>query len=242
MMPAVRPRYAFLAFYLAALALSHLVRFSLAEDRPGGSGGELPAVELATVGGAAAERVRLAYREWGNDGDSWRPVVLLLHGSPGDGGNFEALGPLLAERYRVIASDLPGFGASDRELPDYSILAHARYALGLLDRLGIARAHVIGYSMGGGVALHLADLDPGRPRSMVLLSAIGVQELELLGQYHLNHAIHGLQLAGLWLLHEATPHFGALDGSMFDLAYGRNFYDTDQRPLRRILEHLDKRY
>ena len=38
------------------------------------------------------------------------------------------------------------------------------------------------------------------------------------------------------MLHEATPHFGALDGSVLDLAYARNFYDSDQRPLRSLLE------
>src|SRR5262249_6566892 len=47
--------------------------------------------------------------------------------------------------------------------------------------------------------------------------------------------IHGLQLAGLWLLREGTPHFGWLDDAMLSVPYARNFYDTDQRPLRRIL-------
>ena len=228
----MRRRHYLLVFYLAALTLSHLVRLLSAPAEPGEG---LPAVELGAVAGdVGGSPVRLAYREWGA-GDG-RPAVLLLHGSPGDGSNFDGLGPLLAERYRVIAPDLPGFGDSSRSVPDYSILAHARYSLALLDRLGIAEAHVVGFSMGGGVALHLVDLAPERVLSVVMLSAIGVQELELLGQYHLNHAIHGLQLAGLWLLHEATPHFGALDGTMLDVAYARNFYDTDQRPLRRILE------
>ena len=69
-----------------------------------------------------------------------------------------------------------------------------------------------------------------------MLSAIGAQEYELLGDYHLNHVIHGLQLAGLWLLREGMPHFGWLDDAVLSVAYARNFYDTDQRPLRGILE------
>ena len=68
-----------------------------------------------------------------------------------------------------------------------------------------------------------------------MLSGIGVQEMELLGNYHLNHGLHGAQLAALWFLHEGFPHFGWLDHSMLDLSYARNFYDTDQRPLRGIL-------
>ena len=243
MMPPVKLRHVVLTFYLVALALSHLVRLTSVEVGPVAQ----PAIELAALDGATGVRaglpVRLAYRQWGGPSQGapdGRPVVLLLHGSPGDAGNFDRLGPRLAVHYRVIAPDLPGFGASSRAVPDYSILAHARYSLALLAELGVERAHVVGFSMGGGVALHMTQLEPDRVRSIVMLSAIGVQELELLGQYHLNHAVHGLQLAGLWLLHEATPHFGALDGSMLDLAYARNFYDTDQRPLREILERFEQ--
>ena len=70
-----------------------------------------------------------------------------------------------------------------------------------------------------------------------MLSSIGAQEYELAGEYHLNHAIHGLQLAGLWGLRELVPHFGWLDDAMLSVEYARNFYDSDQRPLRSILAH-----
>jgi membrane protein DedA with SNARE-associated domain/surfactin synthase thioesterase subunit len=135
--------------------------------------------------------------------------------------------------------DLPGFGHSTRRIPDYSIRAHAGSILELLDELDIEKAHVVGFSMGGGVALELAHRAPGRVRSLTLLSAIGVQELELLGGYRLNHAIHALQLAALVLLHEGTPHFGLLDGLPLDIPYARNFFDSDQRPLRGILASLE---
>jgi MFS family permease len=82
------------------------------------------------------------------------------------------------------------------------------------------------------VALSLFTLCPGRVKSLVLLSSIGVQEMELLGEYHLNHVVHGVQLAGLWLVARAFPDRGALARS---LSYARNFYDSDQRPLREAL-------
>ncbi len=227
--------------YLALLATSHLVRWWTADDAelpPGAREMELPAfVGDREVEG---EKVRLAYYEW-DDGtprpQAAPPVVLLLHGSPGRGGSFARLAPLLAERFRVLGPDLPGFASSERRIPDYSIRAHARYVEAFLDELGIDEVHVVGFSMGGGVALEMAARQPERLRSLTLLSSIGVQELELLGSYHLNHAVHGLQLGALWLLRETVPHFGVFDVGA--VAYARNFYDTDQRPLEGILKTLE---
>lgn len=223
--------------YAVLLAASHVVRRVGQRPEPPLPPGSA-AVEVPAFAGAEPrrERVRLAYRQWGA---AERSAVMLLHGSPGSSRDFRRLGPLLAQRFRVVAPDLPGFGRSTRKVPDYSIHAHAHYVRALLDELGLERAHLVGFSMGGGVALHLADDAPERVRSVVLLSAIGLQEFELLGQYDLNHAVHGIQLAGLWLLSEAFPHFGWLDGSFFGLEYARNFYDSDQRPLEGILATLD---
>ncbi len=165
--------------------------------------------------------------------------VLLIHGSPGGGGAFRGIGPPIGETRRAIAPDLPGFGSSSQRLEDYSIQAHAGQMLALLDSLAIEGVHVVGFSMGGGVALEIHRLAPTRVESLTLLSAIGVQEFELLGDYHLNHAIHGLQLFGIWALTELIPHFGALDGGFLGYNYARNFYDTDQRPLREILEGFE---
>ena len=216
--------------YLAALAASHVVRRSAGDE---------PVREPRRVGYVSPVRghetrpgkVRFSYLEWGV---ADRPVVVLLHGSPGSAGIMAGLGDLLGSEYRVIAPDLPGFGSSTERVPDYSVAAHATYVGQLLDTLGVDRAHFVGFSMGGGVALELADADPDKVRSITLLSAIGVQELELLGDYHLNHGIHGLQLGALWFLYEAVPHFGVLDQNWLNVAYARNFYDTDQRPLRGI--------
>ena len=161
--------------------------------------------------------------------------VLLLHGSPGSGRVFRRFGSALGAGRRAIAPDLPGFGGSTTKIPDYSIRAHAAMTLQLLDSLAIERAHVVGFSLGGGVALEMHRADPARLASITLLSSIGAQEYELLGEYHLNHAIHGLQLFGIWALRELVPHFGYADDAFLSHSYARNFYDTDQRPLRGIL-------
>jgi pimeloyl-ACP methyl ester carboxylesterase/membrane protein DedA with SNARE-associated domain len=238
----LRSKRAFVAAYLLLLAASHGVRRLGTEPPP------VPTPEVLTVeaprftatGTVAGAPVRLRYRLWEPAQDPERaPWLLCLHGSPGSSRDFLRLAPELATRYRVVAPDLPGFGASERDVPDYSVAAHARYARALLDQLGAERAHVLGFSMGGGVALELIHQEPARAASLTLLSAIGVQELELLGNHTVNHAVHGFQLGALWLLEEAAPHFGLLDGGMLSIPYARNFYDSDQRPLRGILERWE---
>jgi pimeloyl-ACP methyl ester carboxylesterase/membrane protein DedA with SNARE-associated domain len=186
------------------------------------------------------KEIRLAYRDYSSSVREPRPVIVLIHGSPGHKEDFRSLAPELAKRCRVIAPDLPGFGSSTVDVPDYSIRAHARYVIELMDALGIERAHLLGFSMGGGVALNIADIAPQRVQSITMLSAIGVQEAELLGDYHLNHALHGAQLTAVWLLSEAVPHFGILSDSMLGVSYARNFYDSDQRPLRELLSRFEQ--
>lgn len=166
------------------------------------------------------------------------PLVLLLHGSPVGNEMLHGFIADLAKHARVIAPDLPGYGASGRDLEDFSFRAQARCLLQFLRDLKLQPVHAVAYSMGSAVALEMAGLEPQQLSSLVMLSGLGVQELELLGDYHLNRALHGMQLALIWLLQEATPHFGALDHFPLNLPYARNFYDSDQRPLRRILQQF----
>jgi pimeloyl-ACP methyl ester carboxylesterase/membrane protein DedA with SNARE-associated domain len=195
-------------------------------------------VSVSAVAGdhVLPKEITMAFRDVPALGDSDRIPVVLIHGSPGSGDVLKLLAAQIQGPRRVIVPDLPGFGESSRQIPDYSFRAHAAYVWQLLDRLGVHRVHLVGFSMGGGVVLHMARLAPERTVSVTMLSAIGVQEMELLGDYHLNHAVHGVQLAGLWLLKAALPRFGALNRSDMGLPYARNFYDSDQRLLRTILQ------
>ena len=228
-----------LAGLYALLLAASWLRMGVTPSEPALPDGR-SAIEVAPRAGSGEPlepgSARIAYLDLGDPSSD--EAVLLLHGSPGDCDDFRALrGPLAAAR-RVLVPDLPGFGASQRVVPDYSLRAHAGYALALLDELGIAHVHAVGFSMGGGVALELADRAPERVRSITLLASIGVEELELLGDHELNHGLHLLQLGAFRAARWLVPHFGALDSSFLSWPYARNFADTDQRRLRPILESL----
>lgn len=198
-------------------------------------------VELSEVGADGEVRdparpVRVAYAVHGPEDAA--ETLLLLHGSPGSSRDFHRLVEGLAERHRVVAVDLPGFGSSSRRVHDYSVRAHAGYCRALMDALAVERVHAVGFSMGGGVALELAAAAPQRVASVTLMASIGVIELELLGDHTLNNGLHRLQTAAFRAARWLVPHFGALDGSFLSYEYARNFEDTDQRRLRPILETL----
>lgn len=229
-----RWRWRLLAGYVLLVVVAHTVRWWRPVDR-------LPASCCSMMVNAIdSERqldrkIRFAYEDRGKSVTGELPIVL-IHGSPGEANDFRRLAPLLETSHRLIITDLPGFGDSTRDIPDYSFRTHARYILELLDSLKIERAHFLGFSMGGGVVLNLYDIAPQRVASTTMLAAIGVQEMELLGDYHLNHAVHGLQLGLCWVLREGLPLSPTSYANDISVSYSRNFYDSDQRPLREILK------
>ena len=103
-------------------------------------------------------------------GDRGQAPVLLLHQTPRSWAEYAGVLPLLGQRYRAIAMDTAGFGASDPPAAAPSIEAWAAIAAQLLDALGIAQAHVVGHHTGGVIAVELAACHPGRVRSLVLSS------------------------------------------------------------------------
>ena len=223
--------------YIILLAASQILHYYYPPRVEPVKGQKIIRIDGAEVQSSNPAGISIAYfdRNSGSAGNS--PAILLLQGSPVVAGlRFEELMPALSRTGRVIAPDLPGFGSSTRSIADYSIRAHAAYMLDLLERLGIQRVHIVAYSMGGGVAVTMAHMKPERIQSITMLSAIGVQEFELLGNYYINHALHGAQLAFIWLLNNGLPHMGLFDRIPLNISYARNFYDTDQRPLRGYLE------
>ena len=124
------------------------------------------------------------------DGQPWqvaswgrpdRPALLLLHGFTGSHQSWEDLAPNWAEDFWVVAPDLPGHGATCTPAApqDLSLAATADRLAALLDRLSIAKATVLGYSMGGRLALHAALNHPSRFSALILESASpGIRDVE----------------------------------------------------------------
>jgi len=114
----------------------------------------------------ATRRMKISTMEAGQG-----PPVLALHGLGGTKGSFLPTLAALADRYRVIAMDLPGFGDSDKPIgAAYDPPFFARAVVDLLDALELEHAHVIGNSLGGRVALELGLREPARVRRLVLLA------------------------------------------------------------------------
>ena len=106
------------------------------------------------------------------------PPVLFIHGSgPGVSAwaNWRLAIPALSPSYRVIAPDMVGFGFSDRPKGVVtSIETWVKQAVGLIDALGIQKAHVVGNSFGGAIALAMAIGHPERVGRLVLMGSVGV--------------------------------------------------------------------
>jgi pimeloyl-ACP methyl ester carboxylesterase len=132
---------------------------------------ELPGDAIATV-----DVDGVATRHLSFDGGG-EPVVLLHGSGPGvtAWANWRLAAPTLAAAgFRVFAPDLQGFGGTDPAPDgDHHLGRWLDHLRGYLDTIGVARAHLVGNSFGGALALHLAAEDPHRVDRLVLMGAVG---------------------------------------------------------------------
>ncbi|MBB6628172.1 alpha/beta hydrolase [Nocardioides sp. KIGAM211] len=101
------------------------------------------------------------------------PVVLLLHGFPQSGHSWRLVLPTLLDAgFRVVVPDQRGYspGARPDDVEDYRIGPLAGDALGILDALGVDRAHVVGHDWGAAVAWQLGARHPERVRTLTAVS------------------------------------------------------------------------
>jgi pimeloyl-ACP methyl ester carboxylesterase len=154
-----------LAAVLAFLGV--LLAVGSARERPFGPTGRWLAAaglepRFETVAG---RRIRFVRRGSG-------PAIVLLHGFASSIYTWKDVLPVLARDHDVVALDLPGFGHSELP-PDLAFDEYPAVVTGLLDRLGLARAVVVGNSLGGAVAAMVAGGRPERVDGLVLVDAAG---------------------------------------------------------------------
>ncbi|MFB8035831.1 alpha/beta fold hydrolase [Streptomyces sp. NPDC056004] len=113
------------------------------------------------------EGVRISCRDWGGTG---HPLVL-LHGLAGHAGEWDSLARALSPRYRVIAVDQRGHGASERHPSDVSRAAYVADAVAVIDQLALRQPVLMGQSLGGHTAMLTAAAHPGLIRALVLVEA-----------------------------------------------------------------------
>ncbi len=102
------------------------------------------------------------------------PAVVLLHGFGSSLQTWDAWAAALERDHRVIRYDLPGFGLTGADpAGEYTDERSIAILLGLLDRLGVVRASIVGNSMGGRIAWRFAAAHPERLNKLVLISPDG---------------------------------------------------------------------
>jgi len=116
--------------------------------------------------------LRLAAQVWGPER---APPLLALHGWLDNAGSYAYLAPLLAGRCRVIALDLPGHGHSDHLPPgaQYHFVDYVRHVLGAIDALELEHFHLMGHSLGAGIASLVAAAKPDRIGRLLLIEGLG---------------------------------------------------------------------
>ena len=100
--------------------------------------------------------------------------LLFIHGLSGCWQNWLENIPHFARTHRVIALDLPGFGASPMPPWEITIPAYGRFVRDFCERLGIDRCSLVGNSMGGFIATEVAITEPERVDDLTLVSAAGI--------------------------------------------------------------------
>jgi len=123
---------------------------------------ETPECKRITAGGLATFYLEAGPKD--------APAVVFFHGLGATCASLLPTFMALAREYHVYSVDLPGFGESDKPLRPLHAAYHAQWAVAFLDAVGIERAHLIGNSMGGRLALEVGLRSPQRVDRLVLLA------------------------------------------------------------------------
>lgn len=114
---------------------------------------------------ARAGGVRISWLDWSGRGFP----VLAIHGITANARAFDGLARAVGTGHRIIAMDLRGRGESDAPSGGYDVETHASDALAVIGAAGVDRCSVVGWSLGGRIALAMAALHPARISRVIAL-------------------------------------------------------------------------
>ncbi|MBE9155967.1 alpha/beta hydrolase [Nodosilinea sp. LEGE 06152] len=123
------------------------------------------------------ENCSIFYTQGGLKSDS--VPILFLHGWGISAVPYHEVLNLLAQHHFVIAPDLPSFARSPYPnlIADYD--GYAKFLLSFLDALNLQQVHLVGHSLGGGIAITLSALAPDRVKSVVLVDSTGIPTVSI---------------------------------------------------------------
>ena len=139
------------------------------------------------------------------------PSVALLHGLGGTAQDWAVLLPsLVSGGFKAYAIDLLGYGASDKPDVDYSIALEANVVQKFLDQTGQRQVDLVGWSMGGWVALKFAAAHPERVHTLTLIDSAGFDFNAPDPKILRPHTPQELQAMAAWFSPKAAPIPGFL--------------------------------
>ncbi len=121
--------------------------------------------------------------------------ILLIPGLGLDHGYYRLGAPLLARHMQVLAVDPRGIGRSTKSPPPYSVEGWADDFAAMIDRLGCGPIHVLGSSLGGSMALALAQRHPGKLRSLIVVG--GFSELDRAAELNFRLRLRLIEKLGM---------------------------------------------
>ncbi|MBW3595356.1 MAG: alpha/beta fold hydrolase [Actinobacteria bacterium] len=136
------------------------LHFEPSFSRPDGGGTRYTLEDIAVKGASISTLVA---------GDAAAPPVVLIHGLGATKASFLTIVGGLARNHRVVAIDLPGFGASSKPMGRYDAPWFSGYVTALLDELEIDRTFLVGNSMGGRISMEVAMRAPERVEALACL-------------------------------------------------------------------------
>lgn len=127
------------------------------------------------------------------------PDVLLLHGWGDSKQTFQSIIGELAQKHRVTALDLPGFGASELPPKAWDLTDYAKFLEAFCSKLNLVPTIVIGHSNGGALAVHAIAKEYLSPKKLVLLAASGVRDTARLKRSAIKAVAKTGKLVTFWL-------------------------------------------